>query len=262
MLAAIAVTKSYTRRSPPWALDNVSIGALRNINFEVAEASRTMIAGPSGSGKSTLARCLSGHEAPDSGRIELDGEPLVDNRRNTEGRRRRRYVQLVLQDAAMSFSPWMNVEAIVTEAMRIEGTPQKQRRSRCAELLDQVSLPAHVMSHFATELSGGERRRVSIARALASHPRVLILDEVTSGLDLITRHALLDLLQTIHVTRRTSFILISHDLRLDSQFVNTIAIMDRGKIVEHGSAAEILSCPQNPCTRAMIEAVEPLHRDM
>ena len=259
MLAAISVSKSYTRRSWSWTLGNTRVSALTKVDLAVATGSTVMIVGASGSGKSTLARCLSGQEVPDSGRIELNGEALVIPG-NPKRRHRRREVQLVFQDAATSFNPSMSVEAILTEPMRIEGRPLEERRSRFAELMDQINLPSSVGCRLANHLSGGERTRVSIARALAVHPRVLILDEVTSGMDLIARHRLLELLRRISVSQRVSLILISHDMRLDPQFIDTIAVMDRGEIVEHRSASEILKNPEHRSTRALIEAIEPLHR--
>ena len=254
MLTASSVNKIYKRRSGSWRLNKETVRALIDVNFSVEESVTVLVAGSSGSGKSTLARCLSGHEFPDTGQIELDGEPVGGSRQ------RRRSVQLVFQDAAMSFRPRMNVEAIVTEALQIDGSPRHRLRPRCEELLDQVHLPASVMSRSPSELSGGERNRVSIARSLAVDPRVLILDEVTSGLDLITRYSLLELLRTIQKARGLTVVLISHDMRLAATFADRIAVMDLGRIVEHRSATDVLREPKQPCTRALLESVEPLPR--
>jgi ABC-type dipeptide/oligopeptide/nickel transport system ATPase subunit len=243
MLTAAGVHKTYQRRSG-------RVQALVDVHLSVAQGSTVLLAGPSGSGKSTLARCFSGHDVPDAGGIELDGKPL--------DRERRPEIQLVFQDAAMSFNPWMNVEAIVTEALRIRGVPAAQRRLRCEELLSKVNVPTSTMTRFAFELSGGERNRVSIARALAASPRVLILDEVSSGLDPITRHQLFDLLLSIQRVEHISLLLISHDLHLAAQVADVIGVMESGRIVERGEARDVLAKPQHACTRALIEALDPL----
>lgn len=243
MLAAVGLKKAYRRRSG-------RVQALAGVDFAVPAGSITLLAGSSGSGKSTLARCFSGHDAPDSGSIELEGKPLDCGPQPK--------IQLVFQDAAMSFNPWMKVDEIVTEALRIRRIPSAERRARCEALLSQVNIPASSMTRRASELSGGERNRVSIARALAADPRVLILDEVSSGLDLITRHQLFEMLRGIQRAGNLAVLVISHDLHGAAQFADFLGVMDGGRVVERGEARFVTANPQSACTKALIEAVDPL----
>jgi ABC-type dipeptide/oligopeptide/nickel transport system ATPase subunit len=241
VLVAQSISKTYHGRSR-------RIHALIDVSIKIAESSTVAVVGPSGSGKSTLARCLAGLETPDQGIITLDGRRVL-----------RRAVQLVFQDAAMAFNPSMKVEEIVSEPLRIAGSPRKEQYDRSVALLDQVQLPAASMYRLARELSGGQRQRLAIARALAADPRVLILDEALSGLDLIVQNQLIELLRSLQSLRLISYMVISHDLLLAAQLADQIAVMDAGRIVEEGTTQDLVRNARTPCAQALLHAASELH---
>jgi ABC-type glutathione transport system ATPase component len=219
--------------------------ALRDASFELAKGRMMGLVGESGSGKSTLARCLAGFETPDSGSVFLDGAPPAH----------RAEIQLIFQEAAASLNPAFTAEEIVAEPLLIQhrGTAA-QRRKTAAEWLEITGIPASALGKPALAFSGGERQRLAIARALAAGPRLLILDESLSGLDLVLQAQLAALLRNLHRQFRLTSILITHDLALAGRVADEIAVVDRGEIVEHAATAAVFAAPQHPRTRALLAA--------
>ncbi len=193
------------------------------------------LAGPSGCGKSTLARCLAGLEPIDAGKVLIDGHDITPLR----GRALlpyRNQVQLIFQDAAAALNPRFTALELVTEPMVVQnvGTPA-ERRLRAIELLSHVGLPSDRLDARAGEFSGGERQRLAIARALAVRPKLLILDEAFSGLDVETRARITSLLLTLQREHDLALLCISHDLEFLAEFAPEIAVMRGGAIVEQGA---------------------------
>jgi len=212
-----------------------NLEVLKGIDLDIESGEFTVLVGPSGCGKSTLARCLAGLESLDAGTVLIDGHDITPLR----GRALlpyRNQVQLIFQDAAAALNPRFTALDIVTEPMVVQrdGLPH-QRRHRAIELLSQVGLPADRLASRAGEFSGGERQRLAIARALAVRPRLLILDEAFSGLDLETRQLITTLLMTLQHAQGLALLCISHDLEFLAEFAPEIAVMDRGAIVEQGT---------------------------
>ena len=227
-------TKSYRQRRL-FSRSQYEVEALRGLELRIERGTTLGLVGPSGCGKSTVARCLAGMESLDAGKVLLDGHDITSLR----GRALlpyRNQVQLIFQDSAAALNPRFTALDIVTEPMVIQrdGTPHEQRHG-AIELLSQVGLPADRLESRAGEFSGGERQRLAIARALAVRPRLLILDEAFSGLDLDTRVLMTTLLMTLQREQGLALLCISHDLEFLAEFAPEIAVMRSGAIVEQGT---------------------------
>jgi peptide/nickel transport system ATP-binding protein len=227
-------TKSYRQRRL-FSRSQYEVEALRGLELRIERGTTLGLVGPSGCGKSTVARCLAGMESLDAGKVLLDGHDITSLR----GRALlpyRNQVQLIFQDSAAALNPRFTALDIVTEPMVIQrdGTPHEQRH-RAIELLSQVGLAADRLESRAGEFSGGERQRLAIARALAVRPRLLILDEAFSGLDLETRWLITTLLMTLQREQGLALLCISHDLEFLAEFAPEIAVMRNGAIVEQGT---------------------------
>src|SRR3954447_17744265 len=220
--------------------------AVDGVNLTVPDGGVVGLVGESGSGKSTLARAPVGLPPLSSGRILLDGEPLVQNRR-------RRPVQMVFQDPYSSLDPRMRAGSSIAEA-----TPPRaevNRRAEVARLLELVELDAARASAYTSQLSGAQRQRVALARALAGRPEVIIADEITSALDVSIQGTVLNLVRELQRELGTSMLFISHNLAVVRYVASTIAVMYLGRIVECGAAEQVLNDPQHPYTRDLLAAV-------
>lgn len=254
MLTVHNISKSYRRNDKTFFRSARASPALKNVSLALQARSRTALIGCSGTGKSTLARCLAGFEAPESGEVILHGRNLY-RLAPAEFRTARRTVQLVFQDAAMAFNPRFTLHQIVSEPLTIAGVPPAERQDRSLLALDQVAISSSWTGRRAHELSGGQRQRLAIARALAAHPELLILDESLSGLDLVTQSQLIDLLRLIQETRKFACLFISHDLRLVANIADRVLVMHAGEIVEEGSPRELFAQPRHPSTIQLVQAV-------
>lgn len=222
-----------------------------SVSFDLERGRTLALVGASGSGKSTLARCLAAQETPDSGAALLNGQDLFGLPRLA----RARAVQLVFQQPAASLNPRFSAEEIVAEPLRIarEGGRAEQAR-RAAELMEMVGLPAGSAGKRASWFSGGEAQRLALARALALSPKLLILDESLSGLDVSLQAQMVRLLAGLRQLLGLALMVISHDLDLAVRMADELAVMDEGRIVEHGPASETLARPAHPRTRELAEA--------
>jgi peptide/nickel transport system ATP-binding protein len=216
--------------------------AVDGVDLVVPAGSVVGLVGESGSGKSTLARAAVGLVPLTGGRILLDGEPVP-----TRGRRP---LQMVFQDPYSSLDPRMSIGDTVAEAVP-RGT---DRRAEVRRLLELVELPADGAGRYPAELSGGQRQRVAIARALAARPEVLIADEITSALDVSIQGTVLNLLAELHERLNLTVLFISHDLAIVRYVSDAVAVMYRGRIVEHGPVDDVLANPTDPYTRELITA--------
>jgi ABC-type dipeptide/oligopeptide/nickel transport system ATPase subunit len=217
---------------------------LRNASFTVARGRVLGLVGASGSGKSTLARCIAGFETADSGRIRLDGAAPAKG-----------HVQLIFQEAAASLNPAFTAGEIVAEPLVLRGFGTKvSHRKQAADWLETVGIPRDAIGKRALAFSGGERQRLAIARALAAEPRLLILDESLSGLDVVLQAHIVRLLQDLRLRLNLTCILITHDLALARRLADDIAVMEAGEIVEHAPAGELFASPRHPRTRELLDA--------
>ncbi len=235
-----------------------TVHAVRDLSFQIRRGSTLGLVGESGSGKSTVAAALTGLVAPHAGSATLDGVDVLAVR-GAEGRKLRRRISLVFQDPFSSLDPRMRVGAAVGEPLAVHKLVDGRsgRRARVAELLDLVGLPADFASRYPHELSGGQRQRVSIARALATEPDLLILDESTASLDVSVQSKVLDLLGRLQRDLGLTYLFIGHDLAVIQRMSHDVLVMRDGSAVEHRPAAELFAAPGQPYTRELLTAVPP-----
>ncbi|MFC5720430.1 ABC transporter ATP-binding protein [Streptomyces gamaensis] len=236
---------AYHRGAPP---------VLRDADLEVRAGERLALVGRSGSGKTTLARCLSGLHSRYGGTVTLDGRPLPPSVRHRD-RERLAAVQYVFQDARAAFDEHRPVlDQVARTAVRLRGTAPERAREEALELLARAGLPETLVRRRPGALSGGELQRAALARALLARPRVLLCDEITSGLDAPTRRRVLRLLTDLAAgPGGPALVLITHDPDA-AWLADRIAVLDGGTIVEQGPAARVLAAPAHPFTRALADA--------
>jgi len=198
---------------------------LHGISLEIPPGGLTLIMGPSGSGKTTLISLLTGLFRPSSGRVELCGAPISELPEADVARVRRARLGFVFQ--SYNLFPAMSAQDNVAVALQMSGLSWKCARSRAADALERVGL-GHRLTHRPADLSGGEKQRVAIARALATHPTIIVGDEVTAALDGVTAFQIMDLLRT-HVGPDTAVILVTHDRRLE-RFAERVIEMEDGRV--------------------------------
>ena len=250
LLAAEDLGKSY--RGP----DGRTRAVVDGVSFELRAGETLGIVGESGSGKSTTAWMALALTEPTTGAVTLDGEPWtgIPERRR---RARRRRIAVVQQDPLSSFDPRWTVgrtiaDALPTARRRATGT---ERSERVAELLRAVGLDPSFAGRHPLTLSGGQRQRAAIARALATYPEVLVLDEPVSALDVSVQAQVLDLLDDLQQALGTAYLFISHDLGVIHHVSDRVLVMQHGRIVESGTADEVLRTPRHPYTRQLVAAL-------
>ncbi|OGK96235.1 MAG: peptide ABC transporter substrate-binding protein [Candidatus Rokubacteria bacterium RBG_16_73_20] len=237
------------------------VRAVDDVSFAV-EPGRTLgLVGESGCGKTTTAKLVLRLEEPTGGVMRFEGQDL-----RALGARGlatyRRSVQAVFQDPYASLNPRMRVGAIVIEPLVTwEALTAAETRVRVGRLLEQVGLPERAADLFPHEFSGGQRQRIAIARALSLSPKLVVLDEPVSALDVSIRAQILNLLRDLQGELGVSYLFIAHDLAAVAHMSHTIAVMYLGKIVEAGDADTIARSPKHPYTQALFAAALPSHPD-
>lgn len=254
------VSKTYTMRAGGWRKP-VSVSACQHVDLHLPRGKTLAIVGESGSGKTTCARIAMGAERPDAGgavlfRPDPAAAPLaVHDLSPTERTAFQRQAQMVFQDPYSSLSPRMRVQQALTEPMEVHniGTA-RDRREKAAEMLRWVGLNPDMLDRFPHAFSGGQRQRLSIARALTLDPKLLICDEPTSALDVSVQEQILTLLEDIRDRANLSYLFISHDLAVVARIADEVAVMRAGVIVEQAPPDTLFYNPQHPYTRALIAA--------
>jgi peptide/nickel transport system ATP-binding protein len=235
------------------------LSAVDAVDLDVYQGETVALVGESGCGKSTLARLVLRLIPASEGSVRFEGQDVLAADREALKHFRRR-AQLVFQDPYGSLDPRMKIEAIVAEGMPRDGTSAESRRTRVRELLDLVDLSPHAADRFPHEFSGGQRQRISIARALAVNPTFVIADEPVSALDVSVQSRILNLLADLQERLNLTYLFISHDMSVVRHVADRIAVMYLGKVVETGTAEQILENPLHPYTQALLSSVPTLTR--
>jgi ABC-type dipeptide/oligopeptide/nickel transport system ATPase component len=238
------------------------IRAVDGVEFSLAEGETLGLAGESGCGKSTIGYSIMGVlPSPGqivAGSIEFRGLDLIKSAQNVRGKE----IALVFQGAMNALNPVLTVGRQIDEVLLFHlKLPRKERRERITSLLEMVQLEPKLRVDYPHQLSGGMKQRLMIAMALACNPRILIADEPTTNLDMITQKKIIDLLNDLKERLGLSIIFISHDLALISQSCERVAILEQGKIIESGATIELFSHPTHPTTQRLIDSLLKLRKE-
>ena len=241
--------RGASRHEPVRAVDSVS--------FTVNVGEMVGLVGESGSGKSTIGRVVVGLQKETSGLVDISGTAITGHGGAKSLRGIRRDVSIVFQDPGSSLDPRQTIGYSITAPLRWMGIERRRTvlRDRAGELLERVRIPADWRNRYPHELSGGQRQRVGIARALATGPKLLVADEPTSALDVSVQATVLELLVNLQTELGFSCLFVSHDLAVVESIADRVIVLRSGKIVEEGSAREILRSPEEEYTQRLIAAV-------
>ncbi|MDH4175465.1 MAG: ATP-binding cassette domain-containing protein, partial [Betaproteobacteria bacterium] len=232
------------------------VKAVDGVTLAVPEGRTLALVGESGSGKTTVGKAILQLITPTAGSVRYAGEELTGLGRAALKPHRAR-MQIVFQDPYASLNPRMRVADVLAEGMRAlgVGASEAERERRIDAILDQVGLPAGAKRRYPHEFSGGQRQRIAIARALAVEPRLLICDEPTSALDVSVQAQILNLLRELQERLGLAYLFITHNLAVVEYLAHEVAVMTEGRLVEQGSAEQVLRAPRHAYTRALLAAV-------
>src|SRR6201985_2313426 len=251
VLETTSLGKIYRERS--FIGKTREVAAADDVTLTLRKGRTLAIVGESGSGKSTVARCIVRLIDPTSGGIRLVGREISNLSRGLLQPHRKR-IQIVFQDPYRSLNPRVTVGESIAEGPINYDMPRAQALEKARELLELVDLPPDAISRYPHQFSGGQRQRIAIARALALDPDVLVADEAVSALDVSVQAQVLQLLDAIQARLGIALLFITHDLRVAAQICDDVAVMQHGRIVEQGPAAQVLTHPQQAYTRQLLDA--------
>lgn len=226
------------------------LNAVQDVSIEIKKGEVFSLVGESGSGKSTIAKLICGAYAPTSGEILFNGRKIERTKENYKK------IQMVFQDPDSSLNPRKTVVNIIEEGLRIHRLGNKKsRRVKVEKMIESVGLEKEVLKKYPHELSGGQKQRVSVARSLVLDPNLVVLDEPTSALDVSVQAQMLNLLTDLQHEFSLTYLFITHDLKIVSQFSDTVAVLYLGHIMEMGSVADIIDDPLHPYTKGLLGSV-------
>jgi len=238
------------------------VRALDDVTLAIAKGEIVGLVGESGSGKSTLCRVLVGLTRPSSGTVKVGDRPVGEQLAQGALAFRRR-AQLLLQDAVASLSPRMTIGRTLEEPIAIHALPRAEALARLSTILKRLGLSSDVLAKFPHQISGGQARRVGVARALLMRPEIIVADEPTAGLDVSVQGELLNLLLDLQREFGLTYLLVSHNLNVIRRVTGRTAVMYLGQIVEEAATRELFDAPAHPYTAALLStnpAVDPRKR--
>ncbi|MEE8625454.1 MAG: ABC transporter ATP-binding protein [Acidiferrobacterales bacterium] len=248
--------ENITARYPGTGMD-----VLTNINVDVVKGKTVAVVGESGSGKSTLARVITGLLPPSQGSVKFHGRELTSALK-TRPKKDLKSIQMIYQMADVAMNPRHKIKEIIGRPLEFYlGIKGKQRDEAVLELLRKIEIPEDFAERYPAQLSGGEKQRICIARALAAEPELIICDEVTSALDQLVAEGILDLLLNLQKELDVSYLFITHDLATVKAIADEIVVMYQGGVVEQGNKAEILAPPYAPYTELLLSSVPEMDPD-
>ena len=254
ILRVEGLTKHYTSRSGTFGGARQRVGAVEQVSFNLLDGETLGLVGESGCGKTTLSRMILRLIKPTSGRIFFEGKDVTEIG-GAELRRMRQSVQVVFQDPYASLDPRRTVQYTIAEPLIPTGASRKERKQIAIDLMERLGMnPAHA-HRYPHQFSGGQRQRIGIARALSVKPRLLILDEPVSALDVSIQAQVLNLLEDLRSDYDLSYILISHDLAVVRHASDRVAVMYLGRLVEVGERHQIFTAPRHPYTRSLLAGI-------
>lgn len=246
ILEAVDITKNFSIEQGAFKQETGKVRALNKINFVLQEFTTLGVVGESGSGKTTLAKIILKLIPPSSGEIIFNADMIRDFRKD---------LQIIFQNPYNSLNPKMRIFDILKEPLLIhEIVPSKLFKERVVELLRSVGLDELALNRYPIEFSGGQRQRICIARSLASEPKLIVLDEPISSLDLTIQAEMLDLFSRLKQNLRLTYIFITHNLAVVKSMADKIIVMQNGRIVEEASKDSIFSNPKEDYTKLLLEA--------
>ncbi|MER8904394.1 dipeptide ABC transporter ATP-binding protein [Mesorhizobium sp. M0772] len=261
LLEVEGVTRDYPGRRTSLFKSAAPIRAVEDVSLSLAPGQSVALVGRSGCGKSTLARMILALDKSTSGTIRFRGETIT-GKSEAELKAARRDMQVVFQDPYGSFDPRQKVEKLVAEPLHVlekKPTPA-ERREMVAHALHEVGLGTSDMDKYPHEFSGGQRQRLSIARAIITRPKLVVADEPVSALDVSIRAQILDLFAELNQKLGIGYLFITHDLTVARAITDEVLVMHDGRIVERGKTRDVLDHPQSEAARALVEATPDLHR--
>lgn len=261
LLQVDSVTRDYPGRRKSLLKRAAPIRAVDDVSFSIDPGQSVALVGRSGCGKSTLARMVLALDGPTSGTIRFRGQ-VITGKSEAELKPARRDMQVVFQDPYGSFDPRLKVEKLVAEPLHVlEKKPTNaERREMVAKALHEVGLSPRDMDKYPHEFSGGQRQRLSIARAIITRPKLVVADEPVSALDVSIRAQVLDLFAELNQKLGIAYLFITHDLTVARAITDAVMVMHEGKIVERGRTSEVLDHPQSEAAKALVAAAPDLHR--
>ena len=231
------------------------VRAVDGIDLEIREGETVALVGESGSGKSTTLMEIMSLKKPEAGSITVFGTELNDKLTKEQRRELRSKIQYVFQDPMSSLDPRMLVYDILAEPLHVQKKSKEEIRQRIAELMQLVELNPDQVDRFPTQFSGGQRQRIAIARALAVNPKLLLLDEPVSALDVSIQAGIINLLEDLQDKLGVAYLFVAHNMAVVRHISSRIAVMYHGRIVESGETDEVFDNPKHPYTKALISAV-------
>ncbi|TPM96193.1 dipeptide ABC transporter ATP-binding protein [Mesorhizobium sp. B2-1-3A] len=261
LLQVEGVTRDYRGRRASLFSRTPDIRAVDDVSLSMTPGQSVALVGRSGCGKSTLARMILALDRPSSGMIRFRGEAIT-GKSEAELKPARRDMQVVFQDPYGSFDPRQKVEKLVSEPLHVlEKKPTRaERREMVAHALHEVGLDQRDMEKYPHEFSGGQRQRLSIARAIITRPKLVVADEPVSALDVSIRAQILDLFAELNQKLGIAYLFITHDLTVARAITDEVLVMHEGRIVERGKTNKVLDHPQSEAARALVTAAPDLHR--